>query len=54
MDPNILILKYIKSLNEKEKRALAIAQHHLETSFDIEKSNGFIEFKKKEMAIASK
>ena len=46
MENKQLIEKYIQSLNEKEKQAIEIAKNHLESSFDIEKSIGFIEFKK--------
>ena len=41
----ILIDKYIKSLNEFEIQAMNIANKMLETSFDIEKSIGFLKFK---------
>ena len=40
-----IIEKYIDSLSNLEKKALKIAQQQLETSFDIEKSIGFIKFK---------
>tara|TARA_B000000609_G_C23911274_1_gene208581 strand:- start:75 stop:227 length:153 start_codon:yes stop_codon:yes gene_type:complete len=40
-----LIDAYIKSLNDKEKKAYQIAKEDLETSFDITKSIGFIKFK---------
>ena len=36
-----LIDNYIKQLNEKEKIVLKIAQEHLGTSFNIEKSIGY-------------
>ena len=38
---------YIKQLNENEKKALEIANDHLESSFSLEKSIGFIQFTKK-------
>ena len=41
-----LITKYINSLNPMEKEALNIAKEQLETSFCLEKSIGFLEFKK--------
>ena len=41
-----LITKYINSLNPIEKEALNIAKEQLETSFCLEKSIGFLEFKK--------
>ena len=41
-----LITKYINSLNTLEKEALNIAKEQLETSFCLEKSIGFLEFKK--------
>jgi len=39
-----LIEKYIASLSEKEKKAYMIAKEHLASSFDLEKSNGFLRF----------
>ncbi len=42
MDENIQ--NYINQLNEKEKKALSIAKEHLETSFSISKSIGFITY----------
>ena len=41
---SILIQQYIDSFTEEEKIAYNIASSHLKTSFDIEKSIGFIEF----------
>tara|TARA_B100001769_G_scaffold258762_1_gene237954 strand:+ start:6347 stop:6574 length:228 start_codon:yes stop_codon:yes gene_type:complete len=37
---------YKKSLNNLEKKAFIIAQSNLESSFSMEKSIGFLEFKK--------
>jgi len=37
-----LVDAYLQSLSEKERRAYEIAKSHLETSFQIEKSNGFL------------
>lgn len=37
---------YIASLSEKEMMAYKIAKNHLESTFSLEKSNGFIEWKK--------
>ena len=46
-DSNInLINEYIKSLNTMELEALKIAKNQLQSSFDIEKSIGFLEFLK--------
>jgi len=39
-----LIEKYLQSLNEKEYKAYLIAKEHLGDSFQLEKSNGFIEW----------
>tara|TARA_B100000482_G_C12521093_1_gene264502 strand:- start:606 stop:794 length:189 start_codon:yes stop_codon:yes gene_type:complete len=47
MDNNELIEEYKKSLNELEQQALLIAEKNLESSFNIEKSIGFLEFLKK-------
>ena len=41
------IKQYIDSLDEMEKKALNIAKTQLESSFEIEKSIGFLEFLKK-------
>ena len=41
----ILIKKFIESKDEKRQKAYLIALDHLGTSFDIEKSLGFIKFK---------
>ena len=43
---NDLITNYIKSLNKMELKALEIAKEQLESSFDIEKSIGYLEFLK--------
>jgi hypothetical protein len=37
---------YIASMSEQERMVLSIAQDHLESSFDIERSIGFISWKK--------
>jgi hypothetical protein len=42
-----LLQIYLESLNEKEKMAYNIAKSHLGSSFCLEKSNGFIQWKKK-------
>jgi len=38
--------QYLESLSEAEKQAYMIAKDHLESSFNLEKSIGFIQFKK--------
>lgn len=38
--------EYVASLNPKELKAYNIAKSHLGMSFDLQKSNGFLEFKK--------
>jgi hypothetical protein len=52
MNPNYelenLVQQYIASLTEKELKAYEIAREHLGTSFQIEKSNGFIQWCKKQ------
>jgi hypothetical protein len=45
-DTNTLLQMYIDSLNEKENMAYNIAKSHLGSSFSLEKSNGFLEWKK--------
>jgi len=37
---------YLETLSEKEKKAYHIAKSHLGTSFTLEKSNGYLKFKK--------
>ena len=39
------INNYINQMNESQKKAYLIAKDHLGTSFNILKSNGFIEWK---------
>lgn len=38
---------YLDSLSEKEKKGYEIAKSHLGMSFDLEKSIGYLEWKKK-------
>jgi hypothetical protein len=51
MDPSIentlspLEKEYLTTLSEKEKHAYAIAKDHLGSSFDLSKSNGFLQWK---------
>ncbi len=47
MEEKQLIQKYISQFNNNEKLAYEIAKQHLETSFDISRSIGFLEFKEK-------
>lgn len=46
MELSDLINEYLESLSEKEKKAYEIARSHLGMSFQIEKANGFIKWKK--------
>jgi hypothetical protein len=39
--------EYLKTLTEKEKKGYEIAKSHLGMSFDLEKSIGYLEWKKK-------
>ena len=41
---------YLKTLTEKEKKGYEIAKSHLGMSFDLEKSIGYLEWKKKNQA----
>lgn len=43
-----LLSNYINSLDERNKQAYEIAKDHLGTSFDLEKSIGFLNFKEKQ------
>ena len=38
--------KYVQSLSEREYKAYLIAKSHLGSSFDLEKSIGYMEWKK--------
>ena len=42
-----IVINYIETLTNIEKKALEIAINNLESSFDIEKSIGYLEFIKK-------
>lgn len=45
-DNNQLVNEYIASLSPLAKKGLEIAKSHLESSFSLEKSIGFLEFVK--------
>lgn len=47
VDKSIIIEEYIKSLTPKQYKAYEIARDHLKDSFQIEKSNGFLSWIKK-------
>ena len=40
------VKQYIKQLSEKDKIIYKIAKEHLKSSFNIEKSNGYLEWLK--------
>lgn len=42
MEDESLTSQYLKTLTEKERMAYEIAKDHLGSSFELEKSNGFI------------
>jgi len=42
------IYNYLIQMNEYQKKAYLIAKDHLGTSFNVIKSNGFIEWKKQQ------
>jgi hypothetical protein len=44
--PDLLIKEYLSTLSEKEYKAYKIAESHLETSFDLIKSNGYLKWLK--------
>lgn len=44
--PNPLVNEFIGSLSPMEKRAHDIAKSHLGTTFNIEKANAFLRWKK--------
>jgi hypothetical protein len=41
------IKEYINTLSDKQKKAMNIAKDHLQSSFNISKSVGYVEYKKK-------
>ena len=43
---NILESEYLSSLSEKERMGYEIAKNHLGSTFHLQKSNGFIAWKK--------
>lgn len=43
--PNPLVVEFLASLNEMELKAYHIAKSHLNTTFNIEKSNAFLRWK---------
>ena len=43
---NMLELEYLSSLSEKERMGYEIAKNHLGSTFHLQKSNGFIAWKK--------
>lgn len=43
-----LMDKYIKTFSKKELQSYEIAKNHLGTSFQLEKSNGFLKWKKQQ------
>jgi hypothetical protein len=46
MEKEQLKEEYLNNLTETEKKALQIAKEHLETSFHVTKSNGFVQYEK--------
>jgi hypothetical protein len=53
MDTNELVQRYIAQLSPTEKIAYDIAVEKLGSSFDIEKSIGFLEFVKHQSVVSS-
>ena len=49
-----LVKEYISQLNPIQQKAFGIAQQHLGSSFHLVKSNGFIDWKKKQTIINNK
>jgi len=44
------VAQYLAQLDDMQRKAMEIAQSHLGTSFNIKRSNGFIEWQKKQPA----
>ena len=42
----VLMMQYLDTLSEKEKKAYHIAKSHLGSSFQLEKSNTFLQWKR--------
>lgn len=53
MDTTELVQRYIAQLSPTEKIAYEIAVEKLESSFDIEKSIGFLDFVKDQSVVSS-
>jgi len=51
MNPSIEKDKYIVSMTEKERKAYEIAKTHLGSLFTLDKTAGFIQWKKKQDSI---
>ena len=49
-DNNNLEEMYWNSLSEKERKAYEVAKNHLGSLWDVYKSNGFLQWKKKQDA----
>ena len=47
--PKVEEEQYIAQLDEVQRKAMEIAKSHLGTSFNIKRSNGFIEWQKKQL-----
>jgi hypothetical protein len=47
MENNKSMEKYIKTFNDKERKAYEIAKSHLKSSFNIKKSTGYINYNDK-------
>lgn len=45
--------RYVQSLSEREHKAYLIAKSHLGSSFDLEKSIGYVDWKKKNVQMPS-
>ena len=50
-DQSILFAIYLQSLNARERKAYEIAKSHLGMSFDLEKSNWYIEWVKRNIDV---
>ncbi len=45
MNDKKIMKAYLNQLSDNEKKTMEIAKSHLESSFNIEKSNGYLKFK---------
>jgi hypothetical protein len=53
MNDQKIMKSYLNQLSDNEKKTMEIAKSHLESSFNIEKSNGYLKFKEEYIKLNS-